>query len=73
MYYFERQVARRVNKLPLLEIEDYSSDEERMLTVLVDGNLLAVEVLHIAQGLEIGMRMTTEHEIDASRVGHVFR
>ena len=40
-----------------------------MLAVLVDGNFLAVEVLHVPQFIEVSMRMAAKHEIDAACPG----
>lgn len=53
-----------------LQVKRQPSHPYGMLAILVVGNRLPVEVLHPFQILQIGMRMTTQNEVDVARLSH---
>ena len=52
----------------LFHCEDHAAHIDRVLTILVHRNLFTIEVRHISQRLEERMAVSTEHQIDATRM-----
>ena len=56
--------------LLLVELQGHLADVDAALSVLVYGDGLAVEVVGVAQRLEVGVAVSAKHQVDAARVAY---